>query len=154
MKSPDLAPPRPARWPATERSWHGDPPQMISTGGSFPPSSLVISPTWVIYGNRSFVTSTGNASISLAHTGTMPVCTAARGNPPMPSNRLPMVSIFSSVTFPSKQKSPTVKISISQWGYPICIFQINFLIFSTSYYITPSMAISKASAFSTVRFNR
>ena len=45
---------------------------MMSTGGSFAPSSLVISPTWSRSGNRCFVTSMGNGSISLAHTGVMP----------------------------------------------------------------------------------
>lgn len=36
----------------------------------------------------------GKASISLAHSGTIPQWTAARGKPPIPSNRLPMVMIF------------------------------------------------------------
>ena len=34
----------------------------------------------------------GRASISLAHTGSMPQCTAASGNTPIPSNRLPSLS--------------------------------------------------------------
>ena len=51
MKSPDRAPVRPARvQDATDKSWHGLPPQMMSTGGSFAPSSLVVSPTWSISG--------------------------------------------------------------------------------------------------------
>ena len=66
---------------------------MMSTGGSFAPSSLVMSPTWIISGKRCFVTSMGKASISLAHTGAIPFRTAARGKPPMPSKRLPMVSV-------------------------------------------------------------
>ena len=32
------------------QSWHGLPPQIISTGGSSAPFSLVISPTWSISG--------------------------------------------------------------------------------------------------------
>ena len=64
---------------------------MMSTGGSSAPRSLVMSPTWIMPGKRSFVTSMGNASISDAHTGVMPLRTAAKGNPPIPSNRLPMV---------------------------------------------------------------
>ena len=36
----------------------------------------------------------GKASISLAHSGTMPQRTAARGKPPIPSKRLPMVIMF------------------------------------------------------------
>lgn len=65
----------------------------MSTGGSFAPSSLVMSPTWIIPGKWCFVTSMGKASISLAHTGVIPFRTAASGKPPIPSKRLPMVSI-------------------------------------------------------------
>lgn len=70
---------------------------MMSTGGSLAPSSLVMSPTWIIPGKCSLVTRMGNASISLAQTGVIPLRTAARGKPPMPSNKLPMVSVFSFV---------------------------------------------------------
>ena len=66
---------------------------MMSTGGSLAPSSLVISPTWIMLGKCFFVTWMGNVSISLAQTGVMPLRTAARGKPPMPSKRLPMVSM-------------------------------------------------------------
>ena len=41
------------------------------------------------------VTAIGKASISLAQTGSMPLRTAARGKPPMPSNRLPIVIFLS-----------------------------------------------------------
>ena len=68
---------------------------MMSTGVSFAPSSLVISPTCCIWGNRNLVTAIGKASISLAQTGSMPLRTAARGKPPMPSNRLPIVIFLS-----------------------------------------------------------
>ena len=67
---------------------------MRSTGGSAAPSSLVMSPTWIMPGKRCFVTSMGKASISLAHTGVIPLRTAARGKPPIPSKRPPIVSIF------------------------------------------------------------
>ena len=93
MKSPERAPASPALAPATERSWHGLPPAIISTGGSSAPFSLVISPKWSIWGKCFDVTAIGNGSISLAHNGTMPLFTAARGKPPMPSNKLPSVSI-------------------------------------------------------------
>lgn len=63
----------------------------MSTGGSFAPSSLVMSPTWIISGKWCFVTSMGKASISLAHTGVIPFRTAASGKPPIPSKRLPIV---------------------------------------------------------------
>ena len=55
---------------------------MRSTGGSAAPSSLVMSPTWIMSGKWCFVTSMGKASISLAHTGVIPFRTAARGKPP------------------------------------------------------------------------
>ncbi len=93
INRPERSPSKPALAPATDRSWHGEPPAMMSTGGSFAPSSLVMSPTWTMSGNRSFVTSMGNFSISLAHRVTMPQRWAARGKPPMPSNRLPRVSM-------------------------------------------------------------
>lgn len=43
------------------------------------------------------VTSIENGSISEAHKGVIPFRTAASGKPPMPSNRLPIVS--SGITF-------------------------------------------------------
>ena len=45
-------------------------------------------------GKRIFDTSMGNGSISLAQIGSMPYRTEARGNPEMPSNRLPIVSFL------------------------------------------------------------
>ena len=94
IKRPERAPASPALvGDATLRSWHGEPPQMMSTGGSLAPSSLVISPTWIMSGKCFWVTRMGNASISLAQTGTIPLRTAAKGKPPMPSKREPMVSI-------------------------------------------------------------
>lgn len=93
MKSPERAPAKPALAPATDKSWHGLPPAIISTGGSSAPFSLVISPKWSIWGKCLDVTAMGNGSISLAHKGTMPLFTAARGKPPMPSNKLPSVSV-------------------------------------------------------------
>ena len=77
--------------PSHRQSWHGEPPQMISTGGNSAPFSLVMSPTCIISGKWCFVTLIGNGSISLAHTGTIPFRTAASGKPPMPSNKLPKV---------------------------------------------------------------
>lgn len=76
------------------QSWQGEPPQTISTGGSSSPFSFVISPIWAIWGNLCLVTRMGKASISLAQRGTMPLRTAASGNPPIPSNRLANVRVF------------------------------------------------------------
>lgn len=94
IKRPERSPANPARAPATDRSWQGLPPQMISTGGSFLPFSFVMSPTWTMSGKCFFVTLMGKDSISLAHIAAMPFFTAASGNPPMPSNRLPSVIFF------------------------------------------------------------
>ena len=93
MTSPERAPAKPALAPATDKSWQGLPPAIISTGSSSAPFSLVISPKWSIWGKCFDVTAMGNGSISLAHKGTMLLFTAARGKPPMPSNKLPSVSI-------------------------------------------------------------
>jgi hypothetical protein len=51
-----------------------------------------MSPKCAISGKWRFVTDMGAFSISLAHTGTIPKRDAARGNTPIPSNRLPNVS--------------------------------------------------------------
>ena len=48
IKRPERAPANPALAPATDRSWHGLPPQMISTGDSSAPFSFVMSPTWIM----------------------------------------------------------------------------------------------------------
>jgi hypothetical protein len=72
LKRPDRSPPSPARFPATLRSWHGLPKVMMSTGGSFAPSSFVMSPTWAMPGKRRVVTDTACGRISLAHSGSIP----------------------------------------------------------------------------------
>lgn len=91
IKSPERAPDKPARVPATLRSWQGLPPQMRSTGNNSFPDNFVMSPLCTILGNLRSVTFIGNDSISLAQSGINPARTAARGNPPIPSNRLPIV---------------------------------------------------------------
>ena len=48
-------------------------------------------PTWIMPGKWCLVASMGKGSISLAHSGTMPLRTAANGKPPIPSKRLPIV---------------------------------------------------------------
>ena len=62
---------------------------MIWTGGISRPSSFVTSPKCAISGKWRLVMEIGAFSISLAHTGSMPQRTAASGNTPIPSNRLP-----------------------------------------------------------------
>ena len=65
-------------------------------------SCLEISGKWI------FVTRIGNASTSLAQTGFIPLWTAASGNPPIPSNRLPNVHI----------QLPLIPISSSAFSQP------------------------------------
>ena len=62
---------------------------MIWTGGRSRPSSFVTSPKCAISGKWCLVMEIGAFSISLAHIGSMPQRTAASGNTPIPSNRLP-----------------------------------------------------------------
>ena len=55
----------------------------------FPPCIFVISPKCSMSGKWRFVMAIGDFSISLAQTGIIPLREAARGNTPIPSNRLP-----------------------------------------------------------------
>ena len=89
---------------------------MISTGGSFAPSSLVMSPTWTMSGKRIFVTWMGNGSISLAQTGVMPPRTAANGKPPIPSKRDPIVSPASPLTIAAPPPVPRVQLRFHRCG--------------------------------------
>ena len=72
-KRPLRSPARPSRLPdATLRSWQGEPKVMMSTGGSLPPWSFVMSPTCSMSGKCFFVTETHSGTISLAHRGLIP----------------------------------------------------------------------------------
>ena len=101
---------------------------MISTGGSSAPFNFVISPTWIMFGKRSLVTSIGKVSISLAQTGVIPCRMAAKGKPPIPSNRLPIVvTSFASFVSVQAQKLtrsaapplPTQPASLGLCGDPV-----------------------------------
>lgn len=61
-----------------------------------PPTMRVMSPKWAISGKCRFVMEIGAFSISLAHTGVIPLRAAASGNTPIPSNRLPNLIVISS----------------------------------------------------------
>ncbi len=76
-----------------------------STGGTAPPSSFVTSPRWAIFGKCRRVMDTRAFSISLAHRGTIPFRHAAKGNTPMPSNRLPNVIVLLVVSPPSSVRT-------------------------------------------------
>lgn len=70
---------------------------MMSTGGSSAPWSLVISPTWIMWGKCCLVTAMGKVSISLAQRVLIPCLDAANGKPPIPSNKLPIVNSYCSL---------------------------------------------------------
>ena len=84
----------PARFPATLKSWHGEPNVITSTGSISAPFILLISPRCTILGKRLRVTAIGYGSTSLAHTGSIPHMLAASGKPPEPSNRLPILYVI------------------------------------------------------------
>lgn len=84
----------PVCFPATDRSWQGEPNVMMSTGSIWSPCTSVTLPRCFIPGKRCFVTLIGNGSISLAHTGSIPNNAPARGKPPLPSNKLPSFTLF------------------------------------------------------------
>ena len=91
-KSPERLPAKPARRPATERSWHGNPPQMIPSEGSNPtarscsPVTSVTSLNRCVFGNRCAKTPDACLSISTAATTGTPARSSARSNPPTPAN--------------------------------------------------------------------
>ena len=69
---------------------------LVSHGKAFAlelAAALAVDPQ-AMCGKRSFVTSMGNRSISLAHIGSISYSNAARGKPPIPSKRLPIVRRF------------------------------------------------------------
>ena len=65
---PERVPGRiPLRCPATERSWQGEPPVMMSTGSTRAQLTAVTSPRFGASGNRWVRTLLGPASISETH---------------------------------------------------------------------------------------
>ena len=98
INNEDLAPARPCRLPATDKSWHGLPKVMISTGGILPPWICVMSPRCSMFGKCFLVMAMAWGTISLAHMDSIPSIWAAKGKPPMPSNRLPSVNVFDMIS--------------------------------------------------------
>lgn len=85
---------RPARFPATLKSWQGEPNVITSTGSISAPLILLMSPRCTISGKRRRVTAIGYGSTSLAHAGVNPHKLAASGKPPEPSNKLPILYVI------------------------------------------------------------
>jgi hypothetical protein len=67
---PERVPARiPARLPACDRSWHGEPPVMMSTGSTADQSTAVTSPKFGTPGNRCARMRDGAASNSTSQAG-------------------------------------------------------------------------------------
>ena len=92
-QSPDRSPARPARRPATEKSWQGQPAVRIPRPGTNPtarrssPVTFVTSSNWWASGKCRRLIAAAALSISTAATVRTPARANARGKPPMPSNR-------------------------------------------------------------------
>lgn len=109
----------------------------MSTGGSSEPFNFVISPTCFISGNLFFVTDIGKASISLAHTGVIPLRTAASGNPPIPSNNDPRVIIVFCIITPSRSNKKAALFSEPPTilFYLLILLHLNILCFHAARHI-------------------
>ena len=90
---------KPARLPATDKSWQGLPKVIMSTGSISPSCILLMSPRCFTFGKRSLVTAMGYGSTSDAQHGLTPHRAPASGKPPEPSKRLP--SLYSICISPS-----------------------------------------------------
>ena len=91
QNNPDRFPASPARLPATERSWQGNPPTMIPSLGSNPaaiscsPVTSQTSLNKVVFGNLCLRTPLAFASISTAATTSIPLRSSAKSKPPTPA---------------------------------------------------------------------
>ena len=94
-KSDERAPPcKPARFPATERSWQGNPPQRRS-GDSFPllahsrtsVQQVTVGQCWARIPRR-------HLSDSHCQMTRIPARSSPRSSPPIPEKRLPTVTMF------------------------------------------------------------
>ena len=72
------------------------------------------------------MTSMGNDSISLAHTGSIPHTAAARGNPPIPSNRLPSLSFCTVHPQPGAEETirTVLMTDCAVWTAPITLARV------------------------------
>lgn len=84
----------PARFPACERSWHGEPPVMMSTGSTLDQSTVVTSCRFGTSGQWCARTADGALSNSTNHAGSAPSASrAASSRPPYPANSAPVRSV-------------------------------------------------------------
>lgn len=90
--TPDRLPcSRPARWPAWDRSVHGNPAHSTSTGSTCDQSASEMSPRFLIPGNRQASSFAAAGSLSATHASSPPMSGAtAAPMPSYPEHRLPM----------------------------------------------------------------
>ncbi len=86
----------PARRPAVLKSWHGEPPQMTSTGSTWVQSTFVMSPRFGTPGHLTSASRHGPGSTSHTHETDVSPPSAMRtpsSSPPKPVNNDPIVFI-------------------------------------------------------------
>jgi hypothetical protein len=88
-KSPERFPSRPVRGPATERSWQGEPPAMMSTGASSSVGVSLMSRQRGTPGQRYWRRAQHWASSSTCQATSMPASSRAPSSPPHPEKREP-----------------------------------------------------------------
>lgn len=87
--NPLRLPSNPARLPATDKSWHGDPNVMTSTGGRSAPLTVATSPQRGTVGQWWARVCWQCGSHSTCHPHSHPAASSPRSKPPTPANRLP-----------------------------------------------------------------
>lgn len=96
---PDRSASMPARSPALEMSWQGNPPQITSTGPTSSPFSLVTSSNWRTCGQCFANTRRQNGSISQKATvSNPPVRSKPKLKPPIPEKRSRTRNLFITLT--------------------------------------------------------
>lgn len=89
---PERFPARPAPFPAPERSWHGKPPQMRSTGARVARPTVHTSSNRFASGQCLASTALQKGSFSTCQSvGPSPAHSSPSSKPPIPANREPMV---------------------------------------------------------------
>ena len=82
----------PLRAPARLTSWHGEPPEIMSTVGMVPQSMVVMSPRLGVLGKCLLRMRVGASSISLTHWVVAPSArSTASASPPYPAKSSPLV---------------------------------------------------------------
>ena len=109
--SPDRSPARPARRPATDTSWQGNPPQTTSTARRFPDPTSRTSSYRLTSGQCRARTARHAGSISTCQAHSIPAAVNPMSKPPTPENSEPKVSVTASparaTRAPARRCTPT-----------------------------------------------